>query len=716
MKKIVFGILCLFIVGQAIAQQYKFQNQNLSFEERVDNLISLLTLEEKAALMKNSSMAIDRLGIPYYDYWNECLHGVGRAGKATVFPQAIGLGATFDTKLIYRVALAISDEARAKHNEALKKDNRQRYTGLTFWTPNINIFRDPRWGRGQETYGEDPYLTSIIGTAFVKGLQGDDRKYLKTSACAKHFAVHSGPETTRHYVNVKPTQRDLYETYLPAFKALSDAKVESVMCAYNRLFDKPCCGSNSLLNDILREKWGFEGHIVSDCGALDDIWARHKVVDTKAEAAGMAANAGLNLNCGGIYSHLPEAVKKGYTTEEAIDIAIKPLLMTRFKLGLMDKAGSTPFDRLTSKVVNSQKHIDLTYEAALKSIVLLKNKNNVLPLNQDKMKKVFVIGPTAYNGDVLVGNYNGFAGNMVTMLEGMINKSDAGTVVDYSRGCLLNTPDKYHGVWAAGGSDAIVVGVGLSRMLEGEEGDAMLSDHGGDRLKIELPENQVELVRKMRKVAGKKPLIVVVTGGSAIVLGEVAELADAVLFAWYPGEQGGNAIADVIYGNKVPSGRLPVTFYKSTSDLPDFEDYSMKNRTYKYFNGEPLYEFGYGLSYSNFEYSNLKTNKDKFRKKETIELSFTIKNSGKYNADEVSQVYFRNLNSKVEQPLKSLIGVERREVSSGSATTISFSIPISQLGWYNEKKEDYYVNKGKYEIQVGASSKDIRLKKVIRIR
>ncbi len=396
-----------------------FRNPQLSTDQRIDDLLSRLTPEEKVSQMLYNSPAIDRLDIPAYNWWNECLHGVGRAGRATVFPQAIGLAATFDDDLIYRIADAISTEARAKYNEAIRKNNRVQYLGLTFWTPNINIFRDPRWGRGQETYGEDPYLTGRMGSAFVRGLQGNDPKYLKAAACAKHFAVHSGPEKTRHEFNALPDEKDFRETYLPAFKSLVDAKVEAVMCAYNRLYNEPCCGSKYLLSDILRNEWGFKGHIVTDCWALDDIWLRHKVVATREEAAAMAAKAGVNLNCGYIYKYLPVAIEKGLIPESILDTILKPLLRTRFRLGLFDPPGMVPWSALGPEVVDSPGHQDLAREAAVKSIVLLQNKNNILPLNRDSIRNIFVTGPTAADIMALVGNYNGWAGDMVTFLEGI---------------------------------------------------------------------------------------------------------------------------------------------------------------------------------------------------------------------------------------------------------------------------------------------------------
>ncbi|HBS86161.1 MAG TPA: glycosyl hydrolase [Bacteroidales bacterium] len=692
-------------------------NPELPVELRIDDLIKRLTLKEKASLMLHNNPAIERLGIPEYNWWNECLHGVGRAGKATVFPQATGLAASFDEDLLFRVATAISDEARAKHNEALKKNSRLQYTGLSFWTPNVNIFRDPRWGRGQETYGEDPYLTSSLGVAFVKGLQGNNPKYLKTAACAKHFAVHSGPEESRHHFNVLPESRDFRETYLPAFKSLSDAGVEAIMCAYNRVYDEPCCGSNLLLKKILRDEWKFQGHIVSDCWALDDFWLRHKVTETQVESAVLAANAGVNLNCGYIYGYLPEAVEKGLIPESLVDENLRPVLRTRFKLGLFDPIGMNPYDTLSAGIVNCKKHKALALESACKSMVLLKNKNNILPLDKSKIKSLFVSGPAAANFEVLVGNYNGFSGEMVTVLEGIVNRCDAGTVVDYSMGCLFNTDSVFHGEWQAGYAEVTIAVIGLSRLLEGENGDAMLSDHGGDRKEIGLPANQIEFIRKMRKAAGEKPLIVVITAGSAVSVPEIAEMADALIYAWYPGEQGGNAVADVIFGNYNPAGRLPVTIYEKTTDLPAFDDYSMENRTYRYFKGKPLYPFGFGLSYTKFDYSDLKTDKSSYNtKNDTIKIKVLVKNSGITDGEEVIQLYIKNITSKEKMPNKMLKGFKRLPIKTGKQDIIEFNVPVKSLEIWNETKQQYEILKGKYELQAASSSEDVKQKLIIEIK
>lgn len=686
---------------------FLFQNPSLSTEQRIDDLLGRLTLKEKASLMLYNSPAIPRLGIPAYNWWNECLHGVARSGEATVFPQAIGLAATFDDDLIFRVAGAISDEARAKHHLAVKKGNRSQYSGLSFWTPNINIFRDPRWGRGQETYGEDPYLTSRIGVAFVKGLQGNDPKYLKASACAKHFVVHSGPEKIRHRFDALPPERDFRETYLPAFEALVKTGVESVMCAYNRTYGKPCCGSRYLLDTILRKEWGFKGHVVSDCWALDDIWARHKTVATRVEAATMAAEAGVNLNCGYLYKYLPEAVDSGYINENLVDKDLRPLLKTRFRLGLFDPDALCPYSEIPASVVDGESHRALVLETARKSIVLLKNKNNILPIDPDTLKKMLVVGPTAADITCLLGNYNGHSKKMVTILEGFINKAGLGTTVDYSQGLMFHNDTLMRGLWEAGMADVVVVCIGINSLYEGEEGDAMLNPNGGDRSKIELPENQINYVKKMRRRIKQKPLIVVVTGGSAIALGEVAELADAILFAWYPGEEGGNAVADVIFGNVSPSGKLPVTFYRSTDDLPPFGDYNMEGRTYKYFREKTLYPFGYGLSYSDFKTEKLSVQKYDYVNNDTINITVELENQGTMDGEEVVEIFVRNKYPEKDDPIKVLAGFERLFLKKGQQGKVNFKIPVKRFARWDSQKHDYITKPGEYIIEVGKSSADI---------
>jgi beta-glucosidase len=573
-----------------------------TLQERVRDLVSCMTLEEKVSQMVYDAPAIERLGIPAYNWWNECLHGVGRAGVATVFPQAIGLAATWDTDLIYRVATAISDEARAKHHEALRRGIHKQYLGLTFWSPNVNIFRDPRWGRGQETWGEDPFLTGEMGAAFVRGLQGDHPKYMKTAACAKHYAVHSGPEKDRHAFNAVVSRRDLYATYLPAFKKLvTEAKVEAVMGAYNRLLGEPCCASQLLLGEILRGQWDFQGHVVSDCWALNDIHTSHQVTQDAAESAALALKAGCDIECGATYAYLGEAVERGLITEADIDRSLVRTLTTRFKLGMFDPPSEVPYASIPMSVVGCEAHRQLAYEAAAKSVVLLKNKDNILPIG-DQVRSIFITGPTAANVDILLGNYFGLNTTLTTLLEGIVGCVPEGIRIEYHPGCQLTAPNAIPISWApfmAERSDLTIACMGTSPLMEGEQGASILSAQEGDRSDIALPESQAAYIRAIAARGAK--IVLVLTGGSPIALGELADLVQAVVFVWYPGQEGGKAVADVLFGQAVPSGKLPLTFPRSLDDLPPFEDYNMAGRTYRYSTAEPLYPFGFGLSYSRFE-------------------------------------------------------------------------------------------------------------------
>jgi beta-glucosidase len=720
MSKITKVIVLLFLLAihPCISQQKQndlpFKNPNLSVDERVADLISRLTLEEKADQMLHNTSAVERLGILPYNYWNEALHGVGRSGVATVFPQAIGLGATFDADLAFRVSTAISDEARAMHNVAKAKGFNLQYGGLTFWTPNINIFRDPRWGRGQETYGEDPFLTASISTAFVKGLQGDNPNYLKTAACAKHFAVHSGPEKLRHEFNAEASQKDLWETYLPAFKALVDVKVEAVMCAYNATNGEPCCTNKYLITDVLRKKWNFKGHVLSDCWALQDLFVTkdkggHGTVKTEAEAAALAVKSGVSLNCGVAFNSLPEAVKKGLITEKEIDSQLAILLKTRFKLGLFDPIGSNPYDAIPSTVVNSDLHRALAKEVAQKSMVLLKN-NGILPLKND-LGKYFVTGPNAASIEVLLGNYYGINPNMVTILEGITAAISPASKLQYRLGAMLNKKSINPINYATGNaedSDVTIVVLGVSSTLEGEEGDSIDSNTAGDRLNYDLPENQIEYLRDLRKTADKnpedkKPIMAIITGGSPINLAEVQELADAVLFVWYSGEEGGTAVADILFGKISPSGKLPITFPKSLNQLPPFEDYSMKGRTYKYMNVDPMYPFGFGLSYTNFTYGEAKISKNKISKKENCIVSVQVTNSGKVKSDEVVQLYVSDLKASVDVPNFQLNAMKRITLEPGESKEVSFQ--LSPKAFEMVKNDgSKTIESGDFKIHIGGSS------------
>lgn len=706
--------ILIFIISQSSlipAQDLlPFQDPGKPISERVRDVISRLTPEEKVSMMVHESPGIPRLGIPAYNWWNEALHGVGRAGKATVFPQAIGLAATFDPDLLKRIGDIISTEARAKFNAALKKGTMQQYTGLTFWSPNVNIFRDPRWGRGQETYGEDPYLSGLLGTHFVQGIQGNDPEYLKAAACAKHFAVHSGPEVLRHEFNAVPTDRDLHETYFPAFKDLVDAGVAGVMCAYNQLNGEPCCGNRMLLETVLRDLWSFKGYLVSDCGALYDFYTFQEVSGNAADAAKTALLAGVNVNCGGTYHKLAEVLDSGEIDEFMIDDALEPLFETRFRLGILDQEDNTPYAGIGTDTINCKDHRQVAYEAALKSTVLLKNENNTLPLNPETLKKILVTGPTSNDMMALIGNYNGLSPEFVTLLEGIVGKADPATVVDFAQGTLLSGSDKFNGLYPAIGSDAIILGIGNTRLLEGENGDALLSEYGGDREQIGLPENQVELVRRFKKRFPDTPLIAVVFGGSAISLTEIENHADAILFAWYPGEQGGNAIADLIFGNENPSGRLPVTFYNSVNDLPPFEDYHMEGRTYKYFREKPEFPFGHGLSYTSFNYSGMQVQLGEERGIRSVGVTMTVRNIGQMAGEEVVQVYVKKPFLNDEDAIRSLAGIQRVRLRPGEIKEILLTVEEKQLASFGAHEGAFHVQPGTYEFQAGASSDDIRLR------
>ena len=700
-KPILLILVILWSIN--INAQPKYLDPAVDLDNRVDDLIGRLTLEEKVNQMQMNTSGIPRLDIPPYDYWNEALHGVGRSGKATVFPQAIGLAATFDDDLIYKVSSAISDEARARYNVSQQARNYNRYTGLTFWTPNINIFRDPRWGRGQETYGEDPFLTATLGVAFVKGLQGDNPKYLKTAACAKHFAVHSGPERLRHEFNAEVSQKDLFETYLPAFEALVNEGVESVMCAYNRTNDEPCCANNYLLQEILFKQWGFKGHVVSDCWALVDFYSEngHGTVSDKVEAAALALDKGVNLNCGNTYPALTTAVEKDLIDEALIDERLKPLLKTRFKLGMFDPEDSNPYNALSYDVVDNENNRALAREAATRSVVLLKN-NGVLPL-KNNLERYYVVGPNAASVDALLGNYFGVSSSLVTFLEGITSAVAPSSQVQYSPGTTLDRKNVNPVDWSTGEAaeaDVTIVAMGLTRHLEGEEGESISSPYFGDRLDYNIPENQLEYLRKIKSHG--KPVVAIVTGGSPMNLSEVHELADAVLFAWYPGEEGGNAVADILFGKVSPSGRLPITFPKSLEQLPPYEDYSMKGRTYRYMTEEPMYPFGFGLSYGSFLYSDLKQSASQIKKGETVQVSCNVTNKGKFPSVETVQLYISDDKASVDAPLFSFKGVETINLKPGENKTVVFNITTDMLELIDDRGQGI-LEEGDFTLAIAGS-------------
>ena len=696
----IFLSLLFAIPSEAQPDNYLDGSQPVNV--RVSQLIRKLTLEQKIGQMNYASPAIPSLKIPAYNWWSESLHGVARSGTATIFPQAIALGATFDDVLLHRIADAISDEARAMYNAAAAKGYYQLYGGLTFWTPNINIFRDPRWGRGQETYGEDPFLTSRMGVAFVKGMQGTDPNYLKVAACAKHFAVHSGPEKLRHEFNALASPKDLRETYLPAFKALVDANVEAVMCAYNRTNGEPCCANNFLLNEVLKKEWKFNGHVVSDCWAIVDFYQGHKTVATQAEAAALAVKHGVSLNCGDEYPALLEAVKKGLITEKEIDDALAILLRTRFKLGLFDPPEKNPYSAISAEVINSAPHRQLAREAAQKGTVMLKN-NGVLPLKND-LAKYFVTGPNAASVDAMLGNYYGVNPNVVTVLEGISGGIAAGSQLEYRPGILLDRENLNPIDWttsAAKKSDATIVVLGITSLIEGEEGESIASPSFGDRLDYNLPKNQIDFLRKLR-ADNNKPIVVVVTGGSPMNLADVQELADAVLLVWYGGEEGGNAVADIIFGKTSPSGKLPITFPKSLSQLPSYDDYSMKGRTYRYMTEEPLYPFGFGLSYARFNYSDIKLSSSILQKDQSVEVEVKVTNTGSVAGEEVIQLYITDIEASTRTPLYALKGIKRLSVRPGASENVKFIITPEMLMLVNEKGVSV-LEPGDFKISIGGS-------------
>ena len=846
-KALLLFTLCFSLITCSKVETPGYLNPELPVEKRVDDLVSRMTLEEKVSQMINESKAIPRLKIPEYNWWNECLHGVARAGHATVFPQAIALAATWNTDLMFELAGVISTEARAKYHDAVRHNDRSQYKGLTFWSPNINIFRDPRWGRGQETYGEDPCLTGRMGVAFVKGLQGDDPNYFKVVATPKHYAVHSGPEPDRHHFDAVTNVRDFYDTYMPAFDAcVREAGAYSVMCAYNRYMGRACCGSPLLLQEILRNDWGFKGYIVSDCGAIRDIYENHKVTKTAPEAAALAVKSGTDLNCGSAYDALIKAVEEGLITEKEIDVSVKRLFTARFKLGMFDPSEMVKYAQIPYSENDSETHRKLSLKAAQESIVLLKNSNSELPLKKD-LKKIAVIGPTADSYEMLLGNYNGTPSKYVTPLQGIRNKVSGNTEVVFEQGCNLakggaithtlgsgmlkvegkkglklecfknadmtgapfftkkdeiprtenwiwgagipdlnwdsdfslrwsgtiSVPetgdyrltvkgnDKYrliidnrvlvekfdndtdsakngrihlekdkeynlileyfkkqgwpgisiewefmnfdhfkHAVDLASDADVIIYVGGLTAQLEGEE---MRVDYegfkGGDRTNIKLPEVQTELLRALYDTG--KPVVLVLTSGSALAVNWADENIPAIVQLWYPGEEGGTALADVLFGDYNPAGRLPVTFYKSVDQLPPFDDYNMKGRTYRYFEDEPLYAFGYGLSYTKFDYTGLKV-PEKAHAGDNVDVSVRIKNSGAIAGDEVVELYVKDREASVPVPIHALQGLRRIRLEPGEEKEVMFTLTPKNLSLVTDEGKRL-VEPGSFEIAVGGA-------------
>jgi beta-glucosidase len=828
----------------------EWKNPDLPVNRRVDNLVSQMTLDEKISQLMDEADPIERLGVPKYNWWNEGLHGVARAGIATVFPQAIGVAATFNDSLLFVEATAISDEFRAKYNDFIAKNQRDRYKGLTVWSPNINIFRDPRWGRGMETYGEDPFLTSRMGVAFIKGMQGNNKTYLKTVATPKHYAVHSGPEKTRHIFDVNVSERDFLDTYLPAFEAaVKVAKAYSIMGAYNRFRGKSCSGSDTLLTQILRDNWGFNGFVVSDCDAVGDIYQTHKIVPTGAEAAAIALKAGCDLDCGRTYKYLKEAVDRGLITEKDIDISVKRLFTARMKLGMFDPKGKCPYDKIDISNNDSPEHRALSIDVARQTMTLLKNKNNILPLSKN-IKSIAVLGPNSNDPMILYANYNGYPSKSVTPLEGIKKKlgegvrvyfneisslvsndplttyvtrdnlltdgtngikgeyfnnmefkgepvltrvdrkidmvwdgsgvdksvntehmsvrwtgqlvptisgkynitftgddgykvwldnklileswqdqgptttlttlelkagqkyeikieyyqNEGGAVAQLKWARLVKTdPDKF--IREAAKCDVIVYVGGLSSTLEGEEMPVPYSGFDkGDRTSIDLPAVQTTTLKKLK--ATGKPVILVNLSGSAIALNWEDENLDAILQAWYPGQEGGTAIADVLFGDYNPAGRLPVTFYKSVNDLPDFSNYTMEGRTYRYFHGKPLYPFGYGLSYTTFAYSNLKV-ASSINTSDKLNLSVEVQNTGNRDGEEVIQLYVKLEDIAVPVPLHSLEGFKRISLKAGEKKTVNFELQPRQFSVIDDENKRV-VQPGKAMIYIGGQQPTLK--------
>ncbi|MBK7557819.1 MAG: glycoside hydrolase family 3 C-terminal domain-containing protein [Chitinophagaceae bacterium] len=712
----IFFLLLFFVLGST-AQSPAYLNASLPLETRVQDLLGRMTLAEKASQVNNTSPAIQRLKIPAYNWWNEALHGVARAGLATSFPQPIGLAATFNDKAIFTMGEIISDEARAKYNRFQREGKHGLYEGLTFYSPNINIFRDPRWGRGHETFGEDPYLTGTMGVAFVKAMQGDDPAYFKTICTAKHYAVHSGPEPVRHEFNAEPSKRDLWETYLPAFKMLAqEGKVYSFMCAYNRLYGEPCCSDPFLLTEILRKQWGFNGFVATDCGAVYDMFISHHTAKDSVDGMAKAIRAGVDNHCMGYVGAVIPAIELGLLKEWELDTAVARLLRARFKLGMFDDTSLNRYSSIPYNVVNNKAHREYALELAKQSIVLLKNRNSILPLSK-KVKTIAVIGPNANDAEVSLGNYNGEPEHIITVLEGIKNVLGKNVQVKYQKGCYITDTMYYNreadfkpAIEAAAAADVIVFVGGISPRLEGEALQVKVDGFdGGDKTNLDLPAVQTALLKELKKTG--KPIVLVLMNGSALSINWENENMDAIIEAWYGGEAAGQAIAEVLFGDHNPAGRLPVSFYRSINDIPAFDDYAMKGKTYRYCEKPVLYPFGYGLSYTKFAYSDLKLSSAVLSEK--IEIMFTVKNTGKMEGDEVVQLY---IHQQGQQAIKELKGYHRVHLKKGASKQITFALKPGDLLHYSAAKDGLAILPGKVELMIGASSQDIKLRSAFLIK
>ena len=689
------------------------EEKTAEYRKRAAELVSKMTLKEKISQMLSWAPAIERLGIPAYNWWSEGIHGVGRAGTATVFPQAIGMAAAFDPDMMHKVGETVGVEARGKYNMCRSYGDRDIYKGLTVWAPNINIFRDPRWGRGHETYGEDPYLTSRLGVNFVEGMQGDDPDYLQAAACAKHFAVHSGPEDQRHYFNAEVNQQDLWETYLPAFRALvEEAGVEAVMGAYNRTNGEPCCGSKTLLKDILRGKWHFQGHVTSDCWAIKDFHEGHMVTDGPVDSVSLAVNNGCDLNCGNLYVYLEQAVAEGKVKEETIDECVTHLFTTRFKLGMFDEDDKVPYNKLGHDAVDTAASKAFNLEVAEKILVLLKNKDNILPLDKSKLKSIAVVGPNADSRKALVGNYEGTASRYFTVLDGLHEYLGDDVQIRYSEGCHLYA-DKLNGLAQEGElisevkgvcaeSDVVICCLGLDSGLEGEEGDQGNQFASGDKPNLNLPGHQEEILRVC--LDSGKPVVVVVLSGSALAINTAENEAAAVLQAWYPGAMGGLAVARALFGEVNPQGKLPVTFYHSDADLPSFTDYAMKGRTYRYIETEPLYPFGYGLSYTRFTFNDAAVSAGTAGP-DGVDVSVTVRNEGSRAGTETVEVYVKA--ERPGTPNAQLKGLAKVSLQPGEEQRVTVHLPLAALALCDEAGVSQ-VLPGDYTLWVGGNQPDTR--------
>jgi beta-glucosidase len=712
--------LCLAADAPAGDKGPLWRDASQPFESRARDLVGRMTLEEKALQICNEAPAIPRLGLPAYNYWNECLHGVARNDIATVFPQAIGMASSFDPVLLHTVADAIATEARAKNREYTEAHNGDStlYTGLSFWTPNINIFRDPRWGRGQETYGEDPYLTGRMAVAFIQGLQGDDPKYYKVVACAKHFAVHSGPEAGRHGFDAEPGERDFYEVYLPQFEAaVKEGRVGAVMGAYNRLFGTPACASPLLLQDLLRGQWGFKGHVVSDCGAIYDIFMGHNFAPTLEAASALAVRTGCDLCCGIEYRALTDAVHDKLIKESEVDTAVGRLLEARFRLGLFDPPAMVPYAKIRTTDYATPENDKLALRMARESIVLLKNEG-LLPLDRTKIHKIAALGVSANYVPTLLGNYNGTPPRAVSFAQGLGDYLGTNVQVLYAPGCPMATREddtnqvlyadaKAKALELANSADAIIYFGGICADLEREQMEVPFEGFfGGDRTRIELPPVQTDFLKAL--LATHKPLVFVNCSGSAIAMPWEAENLPAIVQAWYPGQEGPRAVAEVLFGEVNPAARLPITFYRSTMDLPPFNDYSMSNRTYRYFKGKPLFAFGHGLSYTQFKYGGARLDRASVNTNDIIHVKLDVTNSGARDGEEVVQVYFRHVHSALAQPAEALCGFQRVTVPRQKSAAVDIAVPVSGLRYWDTTRKQYAVEQGDYEILAASASDDIR--------